>query len=165
MLRFLLQSRAVTALVSSVAAVAAVTGAYRLSTDVNTINLDPAEVRVAVKDYETAITHGDGETACHRLTEAAKQELLAAASRAGLGADCSSVARSTASQADALVARAPTPERARERRNAIDVPHVGAVSIDGDTATARVHGVSDHVVMLVRTPAGWRVSGFTGPGG
>ena len=43
-------------------------------------------------------------------------------------------------------------------------PPVEVVSLDGDTATAQISGVSRKPIGLVHGDGGWKISGFTFPG-
>jgi hypothetical protein len=130
-----------------------------------TETVESAAVKSTVRTYETAIMHGDGQTACMQLTDEAKQQLLASASRAGMGGDCVAVGNAMKRYVDSLIARAPSPERAQEAQRMMDDPPIEVVSMDGATATARVQGVSDETIPLVHTELGWRISGFTNLGG
>ena len=108
--------------------------------------LAPVEATSTVRQYEIAITHGDGQAACRYLTDGARQQLLAWATRTGLGGDCIQVGNSMGRYAHPL-----------------EEPQVELVSIDGDTASARLGG--RETIPLVHTGAGWKISGFWNLGG
>ena len=150
-----------------IVALIALAGVARITYDDRSVDamVERAKITSEVSMYEIAIMHGDGQAACFHLTEGAKQQLLASAARTGLGHDCIQVGNSMQRYVESLVARAPSPERAEDVRLMIEEPPVELVEIDGDTATARVRGVSDEIISLTRTDVGWKISGFPGLGG
>jgi hypothetical protein len=156
MLRVLLRVRLAIVLVSAVAGWA---GWHARATG------EESAVQSVVRTYEVALMHGDGETACAQLTDQAKQQLLAAASRTGIGGTCGQVGQAMQHYVDALIARAPSPERAAEARDMIENPPIDVDSVRGSTATARVRGIAGETIPLVHTEAGWRISGFPALGG
>lgn len=144
---YLLRPRVVMLLVAiALGGVGAEWRAIREAVDPPTVSeeLAPVEAANAVRQYEIAITHGDGQKACRYLTEGAQQQLLAWAAGSRLAGDCIQVANS--------MGRYLRP---------VEEPRVELVSIEGDTASARIDGVSGETIPLVHTAAGWRVSGFS----
>jgi hypothetical protein len=124
-----------------------------------------AEVRRVVKTYETAILRGDGTTACAQLTAGAVREMLQRSAGVGQGNSCAAVGRSVKRYVDSLMAQAPSPERAAAARRILDDPQVEVVSVDGDTATARIAGVSNKPIRLAHAGGGWKITSFSFTGG
>src|SRR4051794_7536402 len=100
---------------------------------------DADRVRDVVDGYARALTRHDARALCSRLLA---PDLVAAAERAS-GQPCARALRGLATSG------AP---RAR----------IGAVRVDGDTATARL---GPETLTLVRTPAGWRLASLGNDGG
>jgi hypothetical protein len=122
------------------------------------------EVQRVVKTYEVALMTGDGDRACAQLTPDAQRELIRSGAAAGLGSDCRQVARAAKGYVDRLIAQAPTPAKAAEARRLVSDPPVQILTIDADSATARLPETTSNAIHLVRGGDGWRISELSFPG-
>jgi hypothetical protein len=107
-----------------------------------------AEVRKAVEDYLTALAAGNGRRACDQLTPGAQKEaveIVTAAFADSGDIDCE--------QAIEELSR----DAGQDTKRTILNPEVSEVEVDGDTATARVKGLSEPA-RLSRVGDGWKVS-------
>ena len=116
------------------------------------------EVRQVTRTYLSAIMSGDGKTACAQLTPDAKGQILRAGSAGGIGHSCQAIATTMKAYVDGLIAEAPSKAKAAEAREMIENPSVEIVSIEGDSAVARVSGTVSHPIALSETGDGWRIS-------
>jgi hypothetical protein len=121
------------------------------------------DIRRVVKTYETALMTGDGKTACAQLTSSARGELIDSARHVGAEPSCQGAATLMKRYIDYLASQAPTPARAADARRMIEDPPVRVTRVDGDSATARIVGVSGHPIPLTRTGGGWKISGLSFP--
>ena len=85
----------------------------------------------------------------------------AAAAGVGQGTTCVEVGQSMKRYVDDIVSHAPSAAKAAWARRQIQDPPVEVIAVRGDTATARITGVSGRPIRLERRDGAWKISAFT----
>jgi hypothetical protein len=104
-----------------------------------------AQVRSVIEQYYAAFEKGEGARACSLYTAAAKAEIARDLRESGGPESCEQL----------VAGKSATLSRHLKRTN------IGSVSLTGNKATViliRPHAVYPERALLVKTPAGWRIS-------